>query len=73
MPTANQMVPELQAARSALLKKLKANKGNADESQFIYHTVRQIEKLQTVNDLTAAEAQVLTRGRRSHYAALRSH
>ena len=30
-----------------------------EECEFIYHTLRQIEKLQTVNDLTPGEAKVL--------------
>ena len=58
MPTTSAMVPELMTAKKALVEKLKAPMTQSD-ADFIYKTIRQIERLQSINDLTKEEARVL--------------
>lgn len=69
MPTTNSMVPELMAAKKALIDKLKAPM-TPSESEFIYKTIRQIERLQAINDLSKDEARVLRRNLTGSTAAV---
>jgi hypothetical protein len=55
----NAMVPELAKAKKALVDKLKTTPMLPTEVDFIYKTLRQIEKLLAINNLSPQEARVL--------------
>ena len=59
MPTVAQAVPELRLAQKLMKAKLATRALDQNQTQFVYHTLRQLERLLALPDLSRAEALIL--------------